>query len=341
MLLTEKLSTEEFAEKTWKTPLWLIKWIRYEFWPLWLFYLPLIPVLIWLMIRSRSWKFYIYTNPGIENGGFSGESKIRILNTITDRFKPWSQVFGKGSSMESILNKLMERNISFPVIAKPDIGEQGKGVEKIHSAEELEKYICSTQYDFIIQEFVEAPVELGVFYIRYPDHLRGKVSSVTSKKFLSVNGDGVSSIKELMMMDHRSAMQVERLQQKNIIDLHTVPAKGEVVLLEPAGNHCLGTTFLNANHLISERLNHVFDNISSTIPGFYYGRFDLRVTSINDLINGDNIKILELNGAGSIPGHIFDPSGKLLHAYRDVIHHWKAASDIAIINRKKKVVPVN
>ena len=53
--------------------------------------------------------------------------------------------------------------------------------------------------------------------------------------------------------------------------------------------------FINSNHLITPALSASFDRISKQIDGFYFGRFDLRVKTIEDLEAG-NIQILELNG---------------------------------------------
>jgi phosphomannomutase len=58
---------------------------------------------------------------------------------------------------------------------------------------------------------------------------------------------------------------------------------GENRLLEPIGNHCRGTKFVNANHLINNQLDEVFSKISEGFEGFYYGRFDMKVESIDDL----------------------------------------------------------
>ena len=109
--------------------------------------------------------------------------------------------------------------------------------------------------------------------------------------------------------------------------------KGETRILEPIGNHCRGTKFKNANYLINEQLHEVFNAIALPIEGFFYGRFDMKVRSVEDLYLGQHIKIMELNGVSSEPGHIYDPSSTLLQAYRDLTWHWKLVADIAKENR--------
>ena len=49
------------------------------------------------------------------------------------------------------------------------------------------------------------------------------------------------------------------------------------------------------NDLITPKLEYIINNISKNIPGFYIGRYDIRVRDIEDLKNG-KIYILELNG---------------------------------------------
>jgi hypothetical protein len=92
---------------------------------------------------------------------------------------------------------------------------------------------------------------------------------------------------------------------------------------------------LNGNHLINNQLIEVFDKISQSIPGFYYGRYDIRCKSLNELYKGKEIKILELNGAGAEPGHIYDPQFPILKAYRVLFHHWKVLYQISKANHKR------
>jgi hypothetical protein len=335
MLLTRKLPGEILINNrgVGKLPLWLIRIIRYEYWPWYIFYFPLLPFAIKMMIRLRSFRFIRYVNPSIPDGGLSGESKKQILDKINDAYKPVTLFFHKNTAAQDIIELLRVSNIKFPVIAKPDVGERGSNVEKLSSENELIRYLSGPRFDFLIQEYVDYPVELGIFYIRMPGHLSGQVTSVTAKKFMSVKGDGRSTVSELMKKEERFRFQVERMQQRDGRLCSLIPEQGEEIVLEPIGNHCRGTEFINANHLISRKLDEVFDRIAVPIPGFFYGRFDIRVSSTEDLLEGKNIKILELNGVSSEPGHIYDPSYKLRNAYKDILTHWKKMEMVARINK--------
>lgn len=117
------------------------------------------------------------------------------------------------------------------------------------------------------------------------------------------------------------------------MDLSRIPAEGERVELSFVGNHSYGTAFYNFNHFSDDSLISVFDSLCSRIEGFYFGRFDLRCKSPEALKKGE-FKILELNGVGSEPLHIFDPKEKLSDAYSSLFHHWNVIYTISRINRK-------
>ena len=50
---------------------------------------------------------------------------------------------------------------------------------------------------------------------------------------------------------------------------------------------------------------------------------------------------MELNGASSEPGHIYDNSYTLIKAYKDLLYHWKRLADISAINMKAGLKPVS
>jgi hypothetical protein len=188
----------------------------------------------------------------------------------------------------------------------------------------------------MIQEFIDYPIELGILYYRYPGEVKGHISSVAIKELLSVTGDGVSPIRTLVGHHPRGRQQLTRLARHKRIDLDRVPSAGETVYLSFIGNHSYGTKFLNGNNLIDDQLTTCFDSLCSSIQGFYFGRFDLRCTSLEALKKG-NFKILELNGVGSEPLHIFDPGEKLWRAYRSALDHWNIIYKLSIINKAKGI----
>lgn len=313
--------------------------IHHEYWPWWLFYLPMVPVWLFWAIRNRSFTWFTATNTNMPAGGFFGESKHDILLQIPEKYRPKHVLVQPGETLFSVLQQLENQGIGFPVVAKPNVGERGNGVAKIDSKEGLALYFHKTVGPFIVQQCIDFPVELGVFFVKMPFEPFGRVTSITMKEFLQVCGDGESSISELLEADIRGSRQLETIAERTAVPLGTIPSLGEKVLLEPIGNHCRGTKFLDTNYLINNHVHLVFNEIVASMPGFFFGRFDLKVNSIEDLNQDKNIAIMELNGASSEPGHVYDPQISLFQAYRDLLWHWNQLGKIASQNRKRGVKP--
>ena len=76
------------------------------------------------------------------------------------------------------------------------------------------------------------------------------------------------------------------------------------------------------------------DEICRGFKGFYFGRFDIRAASFEDLRRGENFKIVELNGVTSESTNIYDPRYSLHDAYRILFEQWRLAFEIGEANRK-------
>lgn len=325
-----------------KVPLFFVKWLNYEYWPFWLFFMPLVPYWIYLAIRAKSFTYFTAANPGIEHGGVFGESKMDILNKIDPKYLPRSIFFNVSLPSSVVLEMVKAREIDFPLIIKPNIGERGDDVEKIDHEEGLLKYLFSAKGDLIIQEYVDYEIELGVLYYRFPDSEVTGITSIVTKEFLTVTGDGKSTIAELLEDNDRARFQILTLMKKFGVEMNLVLTLGEMRNLQPIGNHCKGTKFLSGMDLVNNQLVQVFDKLALGIDGFYFGRFDLKVKSIADLYKGENIKILELNGVTSEPGHIYDPSYSIWKAYAETAKNMKMMFRVSRANIKKgqKVTPL-
>ena len=286
------------------------------------------------MVKCRSRFFYKYVNPSIFNGGLMGESKMSIMDDIPEGYKPKTLLFDVNSSLNDIIESVAGSGMKLPLMVKPDKGEQGRGVQKISNWNELRNYLNQFRETFLLQEYVDLPVELAVFFVRYPGEDSGRVTSVTTKEFLYVTGNGHSDIRTLMQQNDRARFQIKRLSMLYPESMNYVPGSGEKAVLEVVGNHCRGTKFINGNHLINEQLHAVFNEIANQTPDFCYGRYDLKVATLEDLYQGKNIRIMEWNGAGAIPAHIFDPGHSLVSTWRDILIHWRMAGEIAKRNKK-------
>lgn len=269
-------------------------------------------------------------------GGMFGESKYEVLNLIPEQYKPKTVRVPYPFSLHQVIAILQENNFQFPVIFKPDLGERGFMVKRITCEADIDVYVNTLKADFLIQEFVDLPVECGVFYTRFPEQKYGKVTSLVLKEMLTVTGNGTDTLQQLILNKPRAKLQWETLKLRYAEKISHVIPNGESVELNAIGNHCLGTKFLNGEAFIIERLSLTFDSISKQIEGFYFGRFDLRCASIDDLYAG-NIKIMELNGCGAEPAHIYQPGFSLWKALGVLATHWKNLFIISMQNRNQGV----
>ena len=300
----------------------VIRLKSWEYWPFGIIQFPVMIYYLWLALRARSLVFFSAANPGITMGGMFGESKYEVLKKVPHQYIPITVLADPASGLEHILKLIQDSGLRFPLIFKPDLGERGFMVERINNEREMRTYLERMRYPFIIQELVDLPLEFGVFYVRFPQWSKGRVTSVVMKEMLSVTGDGVSTLRELILRKERARLRWEVLKKSYSAELDVVLNDGKKKELVSIGNHCLGTKFMDGNHLIDERLSATFDQISKQIGGFNFGRYDLRCASIDDLYAG-KIKVVELNGCGAEPAHIYDPNFSLVKAIAVLIDHWR------------------
>lgn len=291
---------------------------------------------VWYALKERSLFYFSASNPSILTGGMMGESKYDILKRIPDSVKPKTIFVKLPITSNQVLDTIKQHGLSFPLIFKPDQGERGWMVRRIYNEVDLGKYLSEIKIDFLIQELVDAPLEFGVYYIRYPSQPNGFVNSITGKEFLSITGDGKKTIQELILEKDRAKIQWNTLKLKYADRLKEILPTDKKLELVSIGNHCLGTTFLNCNHLINEKLSDSFDKISKQIGGFYFGRFDLRTNTLDDLENG-KVKIVELNGCGAEPSHIYQPGFPLFKGIQTIIVHWRNLYRVSKENHKQGV----
>lgn len=288
-----------------------------------------------MAIRAKHPCFFTAANPALHAGGMGLESKFQTLQLIPEALQPKTVLAKTGASFFEIEQNIFRAGINFPLIAKPDIGYRGFLVSKLDSPQELRAYLSRYSVDFLIQEFIDYPEELGIFYYRLPGERRGRVVSLTLKEFLYIEGDGQSTIRQLIERKPRALLQLENLQEDKPDIMNKVPAFGERVNLSVIGNHSRGTQFLNGNEYIDEQLTDTIDQISKSINGFHYGRFDVKCRSLESLKQGLDFKILELNGAFSEPTHIYDTQkSTYLQAVSTIVKHWRLVRRIAVANHK-------
>ncbi len=314
---------------------WLKKFTDWEYWPSYMFYIPNIPYAIYLALKARDFTFYSMVNPGIKNSGNGTESKFETLELVPDDVRPKSILIQKDTPLNSIVISLHKKGIDYPVIAKPDIGFRGMLVQKIYSDEQLKNYIKKYPIPTILQEFIDLPNECGIFYHRMPDAETGRITSVTLKSFIHVKGDGILTLSQLVRNDNRAKHYYQLFEKIHADQWNSVVEKDTLVKLTDIGNHSKGTRFVNGNHLIDKELEAVLDGLSRRIKGWYYGRLDVKYTTIEELKQGKNFTILEINGTISEPTHIYDPyHTTYFRGLKAIREHWKILYKIASVHKK-------
>lgn len=308
---------------------------RWEFWPAWLFYLPLVPWFLYLALRYRSFTVWTAANPGIvPAGGVVGESKADILAKLpADRIVPTLLV--PPGDIGDRVRLVRESGWEFPLILKPDIGERGTGVRKAHDAVDVEQYLLDSPGPVVAQPFHPGPFEAGVFYYRLPDESRGRIFSVTDKVFPVAIGDGRSTLEELIWSHPRYRMQAAVFLTRQAAHAGRVLAAGERFPLATAGNHCQGTLFRDGTHLATPELETAFDAIARRFDGFFIGRFDVRYSDPATFRAGHGFAIVELNGVASESTNLYDPTWPLWRAYRTLFCQWALLFRIGAANRSR------
>ena len=80
-------------------------------------------------------------------------------------------------------------------------------------------------------------------------------------------------------------------------------------------------------------MEKAIDSVARGFKDFYFGRFDIRTTTLEDFQAGRNFKIVELNGVTSEATSIYDPRNSLLTAYKVLFEQWRMAFEIGAENR--------
>lgn len=306
--------------------------IRWEFWPIWLFYMPVVVYIAWLSLRHRGLVFSA-VNPCMEDGGFVGESKSSVLlplqESLVDKVALTSVVplgLPLKDQCQYVREFMSEHQLTYPIILKPDVGQRGADVAVIESDVKMQGYLKIACVDTIVQEYIPG-VEFGVFYIRRPEEAKGSIYSITHKCFPFVIGDGEKTLEQLILSHPRLHYMAHFLLDQHRERLYEIPKKNEQVDVVRLGSHCRGSLFLDGKAYYTPELESVVDRVSQQLHGFYFGRYDIRAASIEAFQRGE-IKVIELNGVTSESTNIYDPKNSIVTAYRILMKQWKIAFEI-------------
>lgn len=243
------------------------------------------------------------TNPGFDFGGIIC-GKSRVFEVFLKK-KSNSRFFAKSAFLKAsapaaarlaLAEEFMEDNrLPYPVILKPDFGVEGIGLRLVKSRTELRKFIAKIKEDYIIQEYIDWPDQLGVFFIKEPGQKAGKIWSITE------------------VVPKRKGSKKPKL----ITPFHRFFYK-------------------ERKDLVTSRVKKIFSQISD-VPGFYYGRYDIRVRDLSEFARqGTGFKVLEVNvGPHSIPLQALEKDNNLKVKHQVIYEGIKTAFRIAEKNAGK------
>ncbi|MBP8067518.1 MAG: NRDE family protein [Pedobacter sp.] len=313
-----------------------IKTVNWEYWPMHVFYAPMYFYWFYLSLKARSFFFFSAANPLRKHAGFALEKKSEVYAYVPSGYYPKTIVCATGISAPDLKMQIDKFGLEFPLIAKPDMGERGVKVALVKTLSDLVSYSTKSKVDFLVQEFIDYPFEVGIFYYRIPGESIGTISGIVGKELLTVTGDGSSTIAMLLKKEGRFLLQLTALEQVYGPELNEILALNQRKLLVPYGNHCRGAKFIDLSFKITPQLINVVDTLCKNVPEFYFGRLDLKFNSWEELYEGKKFSVIELNGAASEPTHIYDPSHSVFFAWKEIKRHWDLLYKISQINSAKK-----
>jgi hypothetical protein len=333
----EKKNTGYFSNYIMSLKKILFKITHWETWHYLAKYIPIAPVWGWYCLRARSLWFFTPSNPTLAFGGFEGETKREMYKQLPPGSYPYSIFIAHNIPFEEVETLLNESIIKFPFAVKPDAGMMGFMFRKIRNIDELKNYHQKMPADYIMQQWVAYPLEVSVFYYRFPGQLSGTITGFIKKEFLQVIGDGASTLCMLIDNYPRATFRLDEVKAKHASKLNTIIPAGESYILSHALNLSRGGKLISLEHEKDDSLLKVFDDISNYSKHFYYGRYDIKCASVDALKKGKDFSILEYNGCGAEPHHIYGNGNTLLQAYSIVLKHWKVLYKISAINNRNGI----
>lgn len=315
---------------------------RLERLPKWLNLVPMIIQWSWLSIKYGSWTLPGAANPQITAGGLAGERKseyFRLMGPIASAHTADYAVFTNtlsSSTLQDAERAMLDAGLDYPLILKPDIGWCGFGVRIVRNRDELRSYLEAfpRDADIVFQRFVTYEGEAGIYYVRWPGEVRGRITGVLLRFFPRVVGDGHSTIAQLMARNPRARRLGRDGRSESCCDTSRIPALGEIVRLSVTGSTRVGGMYQDASALVTPELEAAIDAIAMDMKLMHVARFDVRYSDIGAMRAGHSFKIIEVNGAGSEAVHAWDPRYSLSQAYKIVFEKQRMLFSIGAAMRK-------
>jgi len=283
--------------------------------------------------------FFTPSNPTLTFGGFEGESKKEMYEQLPRDTYPKTIYIQPPAPFAEIKRMISDAGFTYPFVVKPDIGMSGILFRKIEKEDQLRYYHQIMPAVYIIQDLIHYPIEYSVFYYRYPNHSKGVITGFLQKEPLAVTGNGKDSLLRLIHHHSKAKHRLDELVNWHKDQLENIIPFGQKYYLTLAANLSRGGNFINLHTEIDEQLTTVFDKLNHHSGQFFYGRYDLKAGSLDDLKKGQNFLLLEFNGSGAEPNHIYNSGYTLFGAYKEILKHWEILYQVSLYNRRQGFKP--
>ena len=149
---------------------------------MWTIYLPLSPLYLLMSICNGGIGFFTRVNPCFPQGGMGLMDKEEMYKLIDPSWYPKTMYFFPYQSRRDLISSMELNGFHFPVLMKPAMGCRGRGVVVVHSMEQFSELLDNISAKFVIQDLVDYPNEIGVFYVKFPGDSKGFISGIVAKR---------------------------------------------------------------------------------------------------------------------------------------------------------------
>lgn len=305
-------------------------------WPA-LLYFSLTDQILRLHLRSRvGLRGLFKVNPGLPYGGLmdSKFDRYSIFRSCEYAIPTILIQNPRNTDLEMLRQYLRREGIDGPIVAKPNLDTSSQGVNKFETPNELHAFLEGQDIEYIIQPYVEYPLEFTIYYYRLPGESHGEILDVTERVLPKIRGNGRSTVRELLAEKGELGGVISSFKD-NISDeaLDHILGYNETLQLSIAAGSSQGVLFADSRSLITPELRQRIDSISVNVSGFYWGKFDVKAASYDDLAVGRKLKLIEVNGVKAELNYIYDRNCSYEEARKGVL--WQIELLYEIANRNK------
>lgn len=232
-------------------------------------------------------------------------------------------------NLEDIL--AYSKRIGYPVVIKPNQGNQGKGVsinltdqDHVIAAFQIAKEYCN---QVVVEKYIPG------------NHYRllvvnGKVSACAQRISAHVIGNGNHTIRELIQIENQNPLRgeghekpltklkidsvMELLLKKNNMHLDMIPQKGEIVYLRENDNLSTGGIALDVTDQVHPENLDIAVNAAHII-GLDVAGIDITTKDISTPITSNHGAVIEVNAAPGIRMHHYPTKGKQRNVAKDIV----------------------